>query len=77
MSIELDVLVETYTILKQYIQVKDRQEAADNLMSILVDLLDDQSLKEFGGSDSNLIRALKEYAGDSIDDEDENNDFED
>ena len=48
MSIEVDVLSETYTVLKQYIPVKDRQEAADNLMSILVDMLGDIELKEFG-----------------------------
>lgn len=58
---ELDVLVETYTILKQYIPTKDRQEAADNLMSVMVDLLGDQDLKEFGTTDNILARALKEY----------------
>jgi len=58
---ELDVLIETYTILKQYIPQKDRQEAADNLMSVMVDLLGDQDLKEFGATDGALSRALKEY----------------
>jgi len=61
MSIEVDVLGETYTILKQYIPVKDRQEAADNLMSVLVDMLGDIDLQEFGATDSNLKKALKEY----------------
>ena len=61
MSIEVDVLGEAYTILKQYIPVKDRQEAADNLMSVLVDLLGDVDLQEFGSTDSNLKKALKEY----------------
>ena len=64
MSIEVDVLSETYTVLKQYIPVKDRQEAADNLMSILVDLLGDIELIEFSGTDANLKKALKEYTGD-------------
>lgn len=68
MSIEVDVLSETYTILKQYISQKDRQEAADNLMSAMVDLLSDGELKEFSSTDSNLSRAFKEYAGDSEDD---------
>jgi len=58
---ELDVLIETYTILKQYIPAKDRQEAADNLMSVMVDLLADHDLKEFGATDGALSRALKEY----------------
>ena len=70
MTIEVDVLSEMYTTLKQYIPSKDRQEAADNLMSIMVDMLGDQDLKEFGGTDSILKRALKEY---SSDDEDEDN----
>ena len=61
MSIDIDVLSETYTILKQYIPVKDRQEAADNLMSVLVDMLNDIDLQEFGGTDNNLKKALKEY----------------
>lgn len=64
MSIEVDVLSETYTILKQYIPQKDRQEAADSLMSVMVDLLSDDELKELSGTDSNLSRAFKEYAGD-------------
>jgi hypothetical protein len=69
MSIEIDVLSEAYTVLKQYIPVKDRQEAADNLMSILVDLLGDLELKEFSGLDANLKKALKEYASEEEDEE--------
>lgn len=71
MSIEVDVLSETYTILKQYIPQKDRQEAADNLMSVLVDLLNDIDLQEVGATDSNLKKALKEYV---MDEEDNYND---
>ena len=69
MSIEIDVLSETYTILKQYIPVKDRQEAADNLMSVLVDMLGDVDLQEFGNTDSSLKKALKEYVQDEEDDD--------
>jgi hypothetical protein len=78
MSIDIDVLSEMYTVLKQYIPVKDRQEAADNLMSIMVDMLGDIELKEFGATDSILQRALKEYtASDTDEDEDEPYDYED
>ena len=73
MSVDIVVLGETYTILKQYIPVKDRQEAADNLMSVLVDMLNDIDLQEFGGTDSNLKKALKEY----VVDEDDNYNEED
>lgn len=68
MSIEVDVLSEMYSILKQYIPAKDRQEAADNVMSVLVDMLSDEELQEFGGSDSQLSKAMREYAAD-LDDE--------
>lgn len=71
MSIDIDVLSETYTILKQYIPAKDRQEAADNIVSILVDLVGDLELKEFCGTDSALGRAYKEYAAGVEDDEPE------
>lgn len=69
MTIDVEVLSELYTILKQYIPSKDRQEAADNLMSVMVDMLGDKELKEFGATDSILKRALKEY----VDDEDDYN----
>ena len=72
MSIEVDVLSETYTLLKQYIPQKDRQEAADSLMSVMVDLLSDDELKEFSGTDSSLTRAYKEYATDYDEDDDYN-----
>lgn len=76
MTIDVEVLSEMYTILKQYIPQKDRQEAADNLMSVMVDMLGDQELKEFGGTDSVLKRALKEYtADDEADDEDDNDEW--
>jgi hypothetical protein len=67
MSIEVEVLSELYTIMKQYIPSKDRQECADNIMSVMVDYLNDSDVKEFGGTDSALKRALKEYAGEEDD----------
>lgn len=76
MSIEVEVLSEMYTILKQYIPGKDRQEAADNLMSVMVDMLGDVDLQEFGATDATLKRALKEYAADD-EEIDDNYDYED
>lgn len=69
MTIDVEVLNEAYSIMKQYIPEKDRQEAADNLMSVLVDMLGDKELKDFGSTDSLLKKALKEYAYDEDDDE--------
>jgi uncharacterized protein YqeY len=70
MNIDVEVLSELYTIMKQYIPAKDRQECADNLMSVMVDMLGDQELKEFGTTDATLKRALKEYSTDEDDIED-------
>jgi uncharacterized protein YqeY len=64
MNIEVEVLSELYTIMKQYVPAKDRQECADNLMSVMVDMLGDQELKEFGTTDATLKKALKEYSTD-------------
>jgi hypothetical protein len=75
MSVEVDVLSETYTILKQYIPVKDQQEAADNLMSVMIDYLNDVDLAEFGGTDAKLKKALKEFGAD--DDEEIDMGYED
>jgi uncharacterized protein YqeY len=73
---DVEVLIEAYTILKQYIPQKDRQEAADNLMSVMVDMLNDEELRDFGGADNTLKRALKEYsADDEEEDEDEDGDW--
>jgi uncharacterized protein YqeY len=70
MNIDVEVLSELYTIMKQYIPAKDRQECADNLMSVMVDMLGDQELKEFGTTDATLKRALKEYSSDDDEIED-------
>lgn len=73
---DVEVLIEAYTILKQYIPQKDRQEAADNLMSVMVDMLSDEELRDFGGADNTLKRALKEYSSDEDDgDEDEDGEW--
>ena len=64
MSIDVETLIETYITLKEYIPAKERQAAADNLVSMLVDNLSDKELKEFGGSDSYTKRALEEYVSD-------------
>jgi hypothetical protein len=72
MSIDVEVLVELYTTMKSYVSTKDRQECADNLMSVMVDMLSDEELKEFGATDATLARALKEYVVDE-----ETDDYED
>ncbi len=76
MTIDVDVLSETYTILKQYIPQKDRQEAADNLMSVLVDMLNDHDLKDFSTTDSSTKSAFREYdSSDGEEDEYSDDDY--
>lgn len=75
MTIDVEVLTELYTMMKQYVPAKDRQECADNLMSVMVDMLGDQELKEFGTTDATLKRALKEYSSDDDDIEDEDGEW--
>jgi hypothetical protein len=76
MSIDVEVLGEVYTIMKQYIPAKDRQECSDNIMSVISDLLGDKELKEFSETDAYTKRSFLEYAGDSEDYNDLDDDSE-
>jgi hypothetical protein len=71
MTIDAEILGEVYSILKQYIPPKDRQEAADNLISSLVDMMGELELKEFAATDAKLLHAFKEYVDDGEEDLDE------
>jgi hypothetical protein len=74
--IEIDTLNEMFTILKQYIPPKDRQEAADNVVSVMVDLLSDDAFVEFTQSDTYLTKAGKEYLFEDVDIDDDSDDDE-
>jgi len=64
MSIELDALGEVWLTCKEYISPKDRQAAADHVLSIVADHnIVERDLKAFAGTDSYLKRALQEYLG--------------
>lgn len=64
MSIELDSLGEVWLTCKEYIAPKDRQAAADHVISVVADHnIIESDLKAFGGTDAYLKRALKEYLG--------------
>lgn len=75
MSLDIEILSEAYAILKEYIPAKDRQAAADNLLSVLVDVLNDKELKTFGATDSYTKRSIEEYV--EFDDDDEDYDEDD
>lgn len=64
MSLEVDILSEIWLTTKEYIAPKDRQAAADHVISVVADHnITEQELKSFGGTDSYLKRALEEYLG--------------
>jgi hypothetical protein len=64
MSIELDALGEVWLTCKEYIAPKDRQAAADHVLSIVADHnIIESDLKAFAGTDAYLKRSLKEYLG--------------
>ena len=79
MSVELSK--EIWNELKRYVNVVDRDEAAETLVSVLIDNdCDADEIKSTFKSDSEIKRALASYLKDheevDEDDEDEDNDFE-
>ena len=73
MSIDIEVLIETYTLLKEYIPPQERQAASDTVTSMLADSLSERELREFGGTDGYTKRSIDEY----LDDEEQDIDYED
>jgi hypothetical protein len=68
MSVELDIASEVWLTCKEYIGPKDRQAAADHVISVAADHnITESELKTFGGTDAYLGRAVKEYLGDEED----------
>jgi hypothetical protein len=47
MDEEFDFLVTTYNIMKDYVPANQMQGAADHLMGVIVDTMDELDLKEF------------------------------
>lgn len=79
MSIELDALGEVWLTCKEYIAPKDRQAAADHVLSIVADQnIIESDLKAFAGTDAYLKRSLKEYLGEEVEEpdyDDEDDDY--
>jgi hypothetical protein len=72
MNIELDVLGEIWLTCKDYINPKDKQAAADHVISVIADHnITETELKTVGGTDSYLKRAVEEYLGEEIDADEE------
>lgn len=79
MSVETDILGEMWLTTKEYIAPKDRQAAADHVISVIADhSITERDLKAFGATDSYLKRALEEYLGEEADEptyDDEDDDY--
>lgn len=72
MTIDLDVLGEMWLTTKEYIAPKDRQAAADHVVSVVADHnILERDLRTFGATDSYLGRAVQEYLGDEESDDDD------
>jgi len=71
MSIEIDVVGEVWLTCKEYINPKDRQAAADHLISVVADHnILERDLIAVGGTDSYLKRAVEEYLGETVEEAD-------
>jgi hypothetical protein len=78
MSLEIDILGEIWLTCKEYINPKDKQAAADHVISVVADHnVTESDLKKFAGTDSYLGRAVKEYLNDEDDAEYEDDDGSD
>ena len=76
--IDVEILCETYTIIKEYISNKDRQTAAEHLFGLLTDMdIPEKELKIFCQCDPHLIRAWEEYFPEDDEEEYEYNDQDD
>jgi hypothetical protein len=72
MNVELDVLGEIWLTCREYINPKDKQAAADHVISVVADHnITEADLKTFGGTDSYLKRAVEEYLGEEVDADEE------
>jgi len=78
MSSEIDILGEMWLTCKEYIGPKDKQAAADHVISVVADHnITEADLKTFGGTDSYLNRAVEEYLNEEELDEEEDFDGSD
>lgn len=69
---DIDSIREIWNVLKEYIPQKEKQEAADHLISVIVDLdLPHTDFMSLIKSDSYLEEAAREYIEEDDDDEEE------
>lgn len=77
MTVELDLVQESWQELRKYINTMDRSDAADGLVSVLIDNnYDAEQIRSAFKNDSDIKRALHSYLADT-EEEDANEDEED
>jgi len=73
---DIESVREIWNVLKEYIPVKEKQEAADHLISLLVDMdFPDSDFQSLVRSDRHLEDAAQDYLEDE-DDEDEEEEWD-
>ena len=77
--IDVEVLCETFSVMREYVSAKDRQAVADHLFSILSDSdgISEKDLKVFAECDPYLEKACEEYFQDDEEVEEDDYDYDD
>jgi hypothetical protein len=60
---DVEVVIDAYKILKEYIPAKDRQLASDHFVEDMQETLDEQDLFQLGGVDKYLKASVKDLLG--------------
>lgn len=75
MSAEL--VKEIWSELRRYVNTVDREEAAETMVSVLIDNdIDADEIKEVFKNDSEVKRALAHYLKDHVDDNDDEEEYD-
>ena len=60
---DVEVVIDAYKILKEYIPAKDRQLASDHFVEDMQEILDEQDLFKLGGVDKYLKASVTDLLG--------------
>ena len=60
---DVEVVIDAYKILKEYIPAKDMQLASDHFVEDMGEILDEQDLFKLGGVDKYLKASVKDLLG--------------
>ena len=60
---DVEVVIDAYKILKEYIPAKDRQLASDHFVEDMQEVLEEEDLFKLGGVDKYLKASVKDLLG--------------